>query len=83
VVLNSVDAYVYMKDENRRYRYINDKVARDWGVRPEDVVGKLARLLLAIRLGFPGDEVSTAVAMKSLQRVVEYLRSATQEVEAA
>jgi hypothetical protein len=49
----------------------------------QDVVGKLARLLLAIRLGFPGDEVSTAVAMKSLQRVVEYLRSATQEVEAA
>jgi diguanylate cyclase (GGDEF)-like protein/PAS domain S-box-containing protein len=50
VVLNSVDAYVYMKDENRRYRYINDKVARDWGVRPEDVVGKLDRELLPTEL---------------------------------
>ncbi len=41
VVLNHVDAYVYMKDEQRRYRYINDKVARDWGMRPEEVIGKL------------------------------------------
>lgn len=43
-------------------------------------VQKLARLLLAIRMGFPGDASATAVAMKSLQRVSEDLESAVQEV---
>ncbi len=43
-------------------------------------VQKLARLLLAIRMGFPGDPGATAVAMKSLQRVSEDLESAIQEV---
>lgn len=48
----------------------------------EETVGKLARLLLAVRLGFPGDENATVVAMKSLQRVSERLQSAVQEVAA-
>jgi hypothetical protein len=43
-------------------------------------VSKLARLLLAIRMGFPGDETATVVAMKSLSRVAERLQSASQEV---
>ncbi len=41
VVLNTIDAYVYMKDENRRYRYINTKTADNLGIRAEDAVGKL------------------------------------------
>lgn len=48
----------------------------------EETIGRLARLLLAIRLGFPGDESATVVAMKSLQRVTERLRASSQEVEA-
>ena len=48
----------------------------------QDTVGKLARLLLAIRMGFPGDESATTVAMKSLQRVADRLQSAVQETEA-
>ena len=46
----------------------------------EDSVSKLARLLLGMRMGWPGDENATAVAMKSLQRVTEGLHSAVQEV---
>lgn len=46
----------------------------------EEVIGKLSRLLLAIRMGFPGDENATVVAMKSLQRVVDYLHTAIQEI---
>lgn len=46
----------------------------------EDSVQGLARLLLAIRLGFPGDEAATVVAMKSLQRVTERLSAAAQQV---
>ena len=40
-----------------------------------DAVSDLARLLLAIRCGHPGDENATAVAMKSLQRVVDNLEA--------
>lgn len=44
----------------------------------EEVVSKLARLLLLIRLGSPqGDEQATMVAMKSLHRVAERLHSMT------
>ncbi|MBH9551527.1 sensor domain-containing diguanylate cyclase [Inhella gelatinilytica] len=39
-VLNHIDAYVYMKDESRRYRYVNEKVAREWGVSAAQVIGK-------------------------------------------
>ncbi|MBN8505870.1 MAG: diguanylate cyclase [Burkholderiales bacterium] len=40
-VLGHLDAFIYMKDAERRYRFINDKVARDLGLRPEDVIGKI------------------------------------------
>jgi hypothetical protein len=42
-------------------------------------VSKLARLLLAIRMGFPGDENATVVAMKSLSRVSDRLREASSD----
>lgn len=42
----------------------------------DEIVGKLARLLLLVRLGYPqGDEAAIVVAMKSLQRVAERLRA--------
>lgn len=50
------------------------------GDKFQETVGKLARLLLAIRMGFPGDESATVVAMKALQRVSDRLQSAVQEV---
>jgi diguanylate cyclase (GGDEF)-like protein/PAS domain S-box-containing protein len=40
-VLDNLDAFVYMKDVNRRYRYINERVARNLGIKAQDVVGKL------------------------------------------
>jgi len=48
----------------------------------KDTVSKLARLLLAIRMGYPADESATVVAMKALQRVAERLQSAVQEAKA-
>lgn len=39
-VLNHIDAFVYMKDETRRYRYVNEKVARNWGIPAEEAIGK-------------------------------------------
>jgi hypothetical protein len=46
----------------------------------KDTVNNLARLLMAIRMGYPGDENATAVAMKSLQRVAERLESVQAEI---
>ncbi|RJG25874.1 CHASE domain-containing protein [Massilia cavernae] len=40
-VLDSVDAHVYMKDRERRYRYVNAKAAAFMGRKPEDIVGRL------------------------------------------
>lgn len=39
-ILNNVDAYVYMKDCERRYLYANAKTANLFGVAQHDVVGK-------------------------------------------
>ncbi|MDX2366805.1 MAG: sensor domain-containing diguanylate cyclase [Colwellia sp.] len=40
-VLNNVDAYVYMKDDQRYFRYVNNKTAEMFGQSNEDIIGKL------------------------------------------
>lgn len=40
-VLNNVDALVYMKDEQRRFRYANQKTADIFGLPVERILGKL------------------------------------------
>ncbi|MEX0827941.1 MAG: PAS domain-containing protein, partial [Haliea sp.] len=40
VVLENMDAYVYMKDRQRRYKYVNGKTANLYGLRPEEIVGR-------------------------------------------
>ncbi len=40
-VLNNVDALVYMKDEERRFRYANQKTAATFGLPVESIVGRL------------------------------------------
>lgn len=39
-ILNNVDSYVYMKDYERRYLYVNEKTATLFGVPREYVIGK-------------------------------------------
>ena len=46
-VLNNVDAHVYMKDQNRRYIYVNPKMADHLGLPADEIVGKLDRELMA------------------------------------
>lgn len=38
-ILNSVDAYIYIKDSEGRYEYVNRKLAAHFGVQPENVIG--------------------------------------------
>jgi PAS domain S-box-containing protein len=40
-VLNNVDAYIYMKDDQRYFRYVNNKAAKMFGQSHEDIIGKL------------------------------------------
>ncbi|SCK11418.1 diguanylate cyclase [Vogesella sp. LIG4] len=40
-VLNNVDSYIYMKSEDRRFLYVNERTARLLGRPPQDIVGKL------------------------------------------
>ena len=39
-ILENVDAFVYMKDRHRRYRYVNRKIAELYGLRAEQIYGK-------------------------------------------
>jgi diguanylate cyclase (GGDEF)-like protein/PAS domain S-box-containing protein len=40
LVLHNIDAYVYMKDAERRYRYANPKVAELYGLSQADINGR-------------------------------------------
>jgi len=39
-ILDNVDAYIYMKDENRVFRYVNSKVAKLFNKNAKDIIGK-------------------------------------------
>lgn len=39
-VLNNVDAFIYMKDESRKFLYVNDKTAAMFGKSYEEIVGQ-------------------------------------------
>lgn len=47
-VLNNLDAYVYMKDRDRRYRYVNAKMALALGRPAEDIVGRPDREVMPV-----------------------------------
>jgi signal transduction histidine kinase/CheY-like chemotaxis protein/HPt (histidine-containing phosphotransfer) domain-containing protein len=47
VVLDNVDAYVYLKDRDRRYRYVNARMAAACGLPASDMVGRLDRDVMA------------------------------------
>ena len=49
-VLQNIDAHVYMKDSERRYRYINPPCAAAMGLQPQDVIGRLDRDVLPTSL---------------------------------
>ena len=42
-ILNSVDAYIYIKDPQLRYQYANRKVAELFGISQADIIGKTDR----------------------------------------
>lgn len=48
----------------------------DLAPRLDEVIQKLSKLLLAIRLGMPGDEVSVSLALRALLKVKEQLEIA-------
>jgi len=45
-VLNNLDAHVYLKDQNRRYIYVNPKMAEHLGLPAAEIVGRRDRELM-------------------------------------
>lgn len=45
-IINHVDAYIYMKDDQGKFLFINDKTADLFGVNASDVKGKTSKQLL-------------------------------------
>ncbi|MFP3467880.1 PAS domain-containing protein, partial [Leifsonia sp. SIMBA_070] len=39
-ILDSVDAYIYIKDASGRYEYVNRRVADFFGIAPEALIGR-------------------------------------------
>lgn len=46
-VLNNIDAFIYMKDRDYRYLYLNPKTANLFGAQPSEIVGKTEEDFLA------------------------------------
>lgn len=40
IVLNNVDAHIYMKDSKRTFKYVNQRVAELFGLPADEIVGK-------------------------------------------
>jgi len=49
-IINHVDAYIYMKDDQGRFLFVNDKTASLFGVEADDVKGKFSREFLPAEL---------------------------------
>lgn len=64
VILNSVDAYIYVKDTQLKYRYANKRVCELFGETEESVIGKSDFDLF--------DEVTAEYLRDNDLRVIEY-----------
>ncbi|MDP2560479.1 GGDEF domain-containing protein [Psychrobium sp. 1_MG-2023] len=49
-VINNVDAYIYMKDNQRRFLFINEKTAQLFGTSAKSVVGKRSEDILPLEM---------------------------------
>ena len=45
-IINNVDAYIYMKDSQCQFLFINDKTAELFGTTPQEAIGKRSRDIL-------------------------------------
>jgi len=70
-VLDSVDAHVYMKDQERRYIYANAKMAAVMGVPVAHIIGKLDRELMPAARADAAWELERQVFEARLKRTSE------------
>ncbi|HEU4851765.1 MAG TPA: CHASE domain-containing protein [Telluria sp.] len=70
-VLDSVDAYVYMKDPDRRYIYMNARAAAALGRLPEEIIGKRDSDLFGQEQARHFWEIDRAVFDTGIQQVAE------------
>ncbi|UMR29923.1 CHASE domain-containing protein [Massilia sp. MB5] len=67
-VLNNVDAHVYMKDQGRRFIYVNAKMAEAMGLPVEQIIGRLDREVMPQRDAEQAWNEDRAVFADSLKR---------------
>ncbi|NVM79737.1 PAS domain S-box-containing protein [Duganella sp. SG902] len=67
-VLNNVDAHVYMKDQNRRFIYVNARMADCMGMPAHEIVGKLDRELMPAEVADAQWELERPVFADGLKR---------------
>ncbi|PKN10556.1 MAG: hypothetical protein CVU72_00805 [Deltaproteobacteria bacterium HGW-Deltaproteobacteria-7] len=70
-ILNNVGAYIYLKDTQYRYTYVNGKVCHLFGVKEDEIIGKDDSSFF--------NAASVLEIMKSDHRVIEYGETVTRE----
>ncbi len=63
IILDSVEAFIYIKDCNYQYQYANQQVRQLFGKAPEDIIGKMDDAFF--------DEATTAKLRENDRRVIE------------
>jgi len=70
-VLENAEAHVYMKDQERRYVYVNAKMAEVLGRPVEDIIGRLDREVMPVRQADDAWEEDRAVLADGQKRTGE------------
>ncbi|MBV8123604.1 MAG: diguanylate cyclase, partial [Paucibacter sp.] len=70
-VLGNVDAYIYMKDRQRNYRYVNQKTADLFGLPSDQFIGRRDSEVLAPALADALWELDRAVFEKGVTQAAE------------
>lgn len=71
-ILDNIDAYVYMKDNNRNFKYVNSKVAKVFGYdNVDDVIGKKDTEVLSKKVADAFWEMDSKVFETNKKQVAE------------
>ncbi len=78
-VLNNVDAFIYMKDSNRVYRYANSRAAELFNIQPNEIIGRLDSELMpqdvADRLWEPDQKVFDTGQKQTCEEIIPNLKN--------
>ncbi len=71
IILDNVDAYIYMKDSNRYFRYVNSRVAELFGKKVKDIIGYKDTEVLPLDMADTFWEMDKKVFLSGIQQADE------------